>query len=1166
MQNLNPKTMRLGSLMFMCALVISCTKEVPYKQVYKGTGSAAVQEKKKIDMNAEYLYVASSDLSNQDSTGASGASPYWQGQEKIIKFKFTENALQVLAVNEEARLKDNQTNDKILMEIPVSHVDYQCTLDRYNNCTNQESENNDIAWDKKNNFKPDFNGMKTVGFSLLPVEMDQVFGTSCFTEVNSQFLSYDLSETSLNIQVQKTFKADLACVERKGLMVSSLEDMQTQIIYHYSFTKLNSIASPNYQPVVYPAMDEDAFGFFTSQNRKYDVDFSHSEASKFNYMNRWNPEKKEIVYYLSDNFNKPEFKEIKEATYQAFAKVNNGLEAAGLENRLILKEPEHKVPGDVRNSMIVLVEDPIAGGPLGYGPTAANPRTGEILSGRVALYYGNYMQNIRYVYDEVVRELRNRKQQEKQASQDASKPATESNTDNAKIQLSAQLKYQTKLASFMQNVTAGKLVKTVKNKSLQSKEVNTVSRQKAAFAKNSLSKASLPLSKLNAKNTLVSDQKSTARDRLSAMSKYCNYPAELFPFNEILKNTLQSKLGTELKLWNDLSSEERKTVMAIIMPEVWLPTLVHELGHNMGLRHNFAGSEDKANFYTQEELNKMGVKHEIPYSSVMDYGYSELNLLPTLGKYDIAALRFGYKREVDTKDGKTLTVKTTLKDLANDLKKSSQKNQDDEDSENFEPPFKRYSYCSDEHVEVNPNCKRFDKGTNLVEIVDYLIKSYDEMYTTRNFRNGRENFSKARDGAYYGFIWDQFMYIRAFMERYESIKADAHVSDDDKAWQTNPFLKQLKEAAIKSGQFFIKVLQTPDTMCAIASKDKPEEILGFQRLETISTDALSCFGLKLIDNKIVVGQLGKFFNDKKDPKSDNHYADQIDVRGIWPDKVAAARALLYRQIGNTLFDEHEDNYGDISELSEDVTKNLGAMLLGNVTTQVPMFDQNGQQTATAEVNVSFFNPPETFKEIIPTHWINAPFDENVAKLVGIPMQQVSIQQILLDTIAESVRSSQSHKFEGDTLLTKFAVTKTSPVYQLKSTDDIDYKDISGTRFVAFKDNSLARTLISFSKSVNLLDKLSDKELDELIAEKQKAEDEAIKNGQGDQGGQAVAADNGGEQTPQPQQPSQAEAPKSNYPAYSEIPLYFINAYKKGIVLSEQGYDYLIGLLPDTRQK
>jgi hypothetical protein len=141
--------------------------------------------------------------------------------------------------------------------------------------------------------------------------------------------------------------------------------------------------------------------------------------------------------------------------------------------------------------------------------------------------------------------------------------------------------------------------------------------------------------------------------------------------------------------------------------------LIHELGHNLGLRHNFAGSEDKDNFLSVDELKAKHIDHAIPFSSVMDYG-DDLRTLPVLGKYDIAALRFGYLRTVQVENGDgTLSSKqvdTTLQDLMN---------------ANSNLKIKDYMYCTDEHLGINAGCKQFDLGTSYTEIVQNFIKDYE---------------------------------------------------------------------------------------------------------------------------------------------------------------------------------------------------------------------------------------------------------------------------------------------------------------------------------------------------------------------------------------------------------------------------------------------------------
>ena len=81
------------------------------------------------------------------------------------------------------------------------------------------------------------------------------------------------------------------------------------------------------------------------------------------------------------------------------------------------------------------------------------------------------------------------------------------------------------------------------------------------------------------------------------------------------------------------------------VPQILLGVLLHEIGHNLGLRHNFYGSIDKKNF----DQNDEGVV-EHPSSSVMEYtgAFSEMPAGPRA--YDRAAIRFGYANAVKLKD------------------------------------------------------------------------------------------------------------------------------------------------------------------------------------------------------------------------------------------------------------------------------------------------------------------------------------------------------------------------------------------------------------------------------------------------------------------------------------------------------------------------------------
>src|SRR5690606_24538815 len=121
------------------------------------------------------------------------------------------------------------------------------------------------------------------------------------------------------------------------------------------------------------------FGYFDTTVVRLDVDNNDTVASETHYVNRWAPNKT-VVYYLSESFNKHQNERIKGATYTAVNSINNSLKRAGTNLRIDLRDYEPGIQsGDLRYNMIQMVEDPQATGIIGYGPSAANPATGEIL-------------------------------------------------------------------------------------------------------------------------------------------------------------------------------------------------------------------------------------------------------------------------------------------------------------------------------------------------------------------------------------------------------------------------------------------------------------------------------------------------------------------------------------------------------------------------------------------------------------------------------------------------------------------------------------------------------------------------------------------------------------------------------------------------------------------
>lgn len=1034
--NMKPyKHSRLGAAFLMSlAIFAGCTKKVAYDY----ENHEDVHAKSQIDTAAEYLYVPSTANSTRTSDVA---RPYWQGQEKLVKFQFTEKTLQVLELDRESRFDANATNKKLVMEIPVEHIQYKCAEDKYGDCTQSETKDSDLKWSARADFKPDFDSARIVETNTLPIELENLFTGNCYRESSSKFLGYEMKDGKINFQVERIFTAGLDCVSK----LDSLSDLTFSQVYHYSFVKLNSIASKDFKAVKYPTTDDGTFGFFSTENVKLDVDNNASEKDKEVLMNHWNPNRKVIDYYLDANYSKPENADVRAATYLAFDRVNEGLAEANVNFRLKLHDNKGEVPGDITKSMIVLVEDPSASSVLGYGPSAVNPLTGEILSARVIMYKGILETYIKYTYDDLRRHKLSEKSKAKAVPFTAGKniflPAATANQP-------AAAQKQAKAAKGLQaksKLTAGK------GSNFTFKDINMI--------KNSV------------KNyTKFSNVKSN--DAIYAASKHCLYTPEALGIDGKLSAGVEEILGNDLRPWEDLSTSEKQRLISAILPGTFVSVLVHELGHNLGLRHNFSGSEDKENFYTGEELAAHHLDHESPYSSAMEYGSTELDNLVTLGKYDVAALRFGYNREVETASGTMVKLESTLEE------KLAEKTEE-------KLTLKDYKYCTDEHVGANAGCKRFDAGTSYVEIANQLIESYESRYFLRNFRNGRINFSMVGDLNYSGAIEYTFDNLRTFFEVRERIKSQFDLADDAAEWESIEFLKDLNEATKISARFFMKVLTMPDMTCAIAKATAPTQIIAVETLENLNKDAATCYEVPLNPAYQVVGTFGKSFQSKKSMNSTNSYLDQIDVRGIWPDKVLAAKYLFGRKLGSYSFDKVTDNYTDIADLEGEIAEMSLGLVLNQTVTDVTIQDKDGVPLVSGQMPVDTLRSNVIPEAIVP----------QIAKILGVPEKESLFVQTFMKTISTQMQSTMTSVNSGRAFADLFKVHKANVMNPINATvtDKAVNATIGDLKYIANPENQVAHYLISRLKvqeAVKALD-LKPEQIQDILGRRAKGEEKPV---------------------------------------------------------------------------
>ena len=1063
-------------IIVLAALAAGCAKEQNYEKVYKE--SVFTKSALSTDPNDPYVYVPSVGETPKDVTASRS---FWMGEQKLVTFKYEEDKLVVEELPREDRFSGNRNNFSPVMEFSIEHKDFRCKEDQFGECANQEEEVNDKPWQSKRYAKIDFASLKLDETNTLPEQLTNAF-MGCYGEGKTVVKEVKVEKDALNIQITKTWKADIACADIQTF--ADLRNMSFTVNYFYSFVKLSKLASQGYETIKYPFEDQNSFGYFTTEMTKLTADNRTRDDSKMVMMNRWNPNRKEIVYYLNDAFYKEGMESILENTKQAIATINNSFEKAGVDMRIKLEDGRGKDIGDLRNNFLILVDDPQASGVIGYGPSIANPRTGEILKAQTVMYYGTIKKFISETYDELIEE-KAAEAVRVQAGAEASRAGV---TSNVAVSSDNSARVQSHNA-LLQRLTSTRPVTAAQN---TQRRVNTRVGMSLDIKKEMFN----PARKIELKHWLdqLKNRKNLteteiAKAQLNEMSHRCFYHSSLVNWHDSLASDISAEgLGIEeLKPWNDLSESDKEKVIAKLMPNVWVPTLVHEFGHNLGLRHNFNGSEDKNNYYSAQELRSLNIKRDVTYSSVMDYSNSSLNQLPVMGKYDIAALRYGYKREVELKDGSIAKLPAGV--TLDDLKKSGQ----DKD-------LREFQFCTDEHVEVNPGCNRFDDGSGLKAIAENFVNNYKKNYNKRNYRNRRLNFdSYSGDVNYYFGLDYTFESLRRFFEVYDRLgnlyptlinaNWDEEIENaEDEATReiirsNKEFFEGMKDAAMVAADFYLEVLNTPDVHCAIFDTQL-KRIVALLPLSQFGGEAESCFSpdVRLNPRYLSVGQTGKFINnqrfDSSLPGELNADPSQISVRGIWMDKVLAMEYLTKRVMGISTFDDYRGNFLDYPVFAEKITDTLTSLITDSITTDVKIDLVNGESMT---VEYSF--------PVGASHKIKRSFHPGLNRFLGINKVEVDLRELLLPIAKKSFA-------QADDIVSNWGMFNTLSVVRLGPTtvvnaDQIkktaEFKDAQGrliSRFGAAEENALAIELMELREFRQIIEKFKPEQVEAVIKDRE----------------------------------------------------------------------------------
>ncbi len=361
---------------------------------------------------------------------------------------------------------------------------------------------------------------------------------------------------------------------------------------------------------------------------------------------RWRLEKKDPEADLSDPV-KPILFWIENTTPYAFrAPIEKGIlawneafEAAGFTNAIEVKiQPDDASweAGDINYNVVRWETSPYNASRLGFGPSFSDPRTGEILAADILL---NFSGLARRVGDWLALGDYDWRDQEPPATVGTADPIASHNQSE-----------ELKLANrFIQNNGTGR---SFVSESVQDfRALSYFNEEKIAAPRLARKPASDEFTKLIKFGGLIAEvtgrETSSKIDRIQSGEK----------IRSILSGDINNKQlvnafdGTDNTGGGEGSSPQEQ-VFSRMITELVTDLTMHEVGHTLGLMHNFAASQ----YRDHKDIHDRDKTNGLLSASVMDY--LPINFAPPgkeqgdfantrVGPYDKWAIEYGYQPDLD---------------------------------------------------------------------------------------------------------------------------------------------------------------------------------------------------------------------------------------------------------------------------------------------------------------------------------------------------------------------------------------------------------------------------------------------------------------------------------------------------------------------------------------
>jgi len=564
----------------------------------------------------------------------------------------------------------------------------------------------------------------------------------------------------------------------------------------------------------------DKFGYFRTERDTYDRRFGETNTGRVLLINRFNIWQdapacvdesaelpyanctvKPIVYFTSPGFPadlRPMAQSTADQWNVAFKETVRALKygptrpLAEVEDVFVLRDNSFRMEGDrvtargerigdLRYNLMYYVDEPNQAALLGYGPAATDPLTGEIISAN-AFVYGAAVDTlaqrsldiIDLINDpnrltefmdgeDVMRSVHLRERDGEDAREDSRRFVRDRATRMAGIKSRGKQSLRSD-GSRMRTALAA-----LKDTPLESKLMTDPILR--ALGDGRVPSGGLSDAQITQFSPRHWSMGQSIRKEKRRRQHLARHRAELMDFAD------PSIVGLAF----ELKDEDPERVFQILRQRIFASTMEHEVGHTLGLRHNFEASTDALNYgeeywrlrgdsgqalapLTTDQLQ--GGIRQFQQASIMDYGARFNSDIEGIGLYDKAAIAFGYGDLVyafNTAPDEPLLEAYDLPAILRHYRhytefpsvfhgtagihdrtlvrhrKVIEQLSGRTTWSTWEVPFR---FCSDEYEGATSTCAVYDEGADAYEIAAAARNAYVEYFPLMSFARDRRYFNE----------------------------------------------------------------------------------------------------------------------------------------------------------------------------------------------------------------------------------------------------------------------------------------------------------------------------------------------------------------------------------------------------------------------------------------